>query len=564
MTMIKINGTGYETKAGETILETCLRNNIDVPYLCYHPDMQKQTRCRICIVEVNGKIQTSCNTLATDGMDILTDTEEIKKLRRMNMELMLAGKDFSSYKGTRFAEVAESVGVTTSRFGKNSNKKIDEDSPALIRDNNKCILCGRCVQKCQNVQTVNAIGFTNRGHATEVTPYFNRSLNDVACVQCGQCSLVCPTGAIKEQDNITGVMQAIADPEKIVLVQTAPSIRAAIGETQGMEPGSLVTKKMVSALRKLGFDRVLDTDFSADLTIVEEGTELISRIRNNGVLPMMTSCCPGWIKFMEHFYPDFMPNVSTCKSPQQMFGALVKTYYAEKNNMDPSKIVSVSVMPCTAKKFEIRRPEMRDSGYADVDHVLTTRELGDMVKSRGIDFQGLDEQDFDPLMGQSTGAAAIFGATGGVMEAALRTAADILEGKELESIEYQAVRGMDGIKEAEVEIAGMKLKVAVAHGLGNARKLFEHIRKNPAEYHFIEIMCCPGGCSGGGGQPIPTTNEIIKKRNEALYREDQGLPFRKSHKNPEIIRLYDEYIGSANSEKAHHLLHTGYSKKNQF
>ncbi len=560
---IVINNKEYEAEPGQTILEVCIENSIEVPHLCYHPDLEKQARCRICVVEANGRIVTSCNTKISDGMSVTTDNEELTKARKLNIELLLANHNPKG-EDNELAKLAKKLGVEKSRFERLYDKKTDDTSRAIYRDNNKCILCGRCVQKCQDIQSVYAIGFENRGHYTEVMPYYGYGLGEVACVQCGQCTNVCPSGAIVEKDYTQQVWEAINDENKTVIVQTAPSIRGTLGETQGMSPGSLVTGKMVAALRKIGFDRVLDTDFSADLTIVEESNELIERIKDKGVLPMITSCSPGWIKFIEHFFPKLLPHVSSCKSPQQMFGALLKTYYADKNRIDPARIVSVSIMPCTAKKFEMSRPEMKSSGFQDVDFVLTTRELGRMIREKGIEFEQLPDEFFDPVMGSSSGAAAIFGATGGVMEAALRTAADKLEGKELGEVEYHGVRGLKGIKEATVHIAGMDLNIAVAHGLGNARKLLELVEKDTSRYHFIEIMACPGGCVGGGGQPVPTNSAVIEKRASALYNQDSQLQLRKSHKNPEIVQLYDDFLGKPGSEKAHSLLHTRYVKRTQF
>ena len=562
MSQIMINGVQFEAKEGETILELCKRNNVEIPHLCYHPDLEAQARCRICVVSVNGKLVTSCNTKVIDGMNIITENDEIIKARKLNMELLLANHD-AKLEDNELGKVAKKLGVDKSRFDKIQDKTVDDSSAGIHHDNNKCILCGRCVQKCQTIQSVFAIGFENRGHYTEVNPYFNHGLGDVSCVLCGQCTNVCPSQALMEKDYTKEVTDAINDSDKVVIVQTAPSIRGTLGETQGMEPGSLVTGNMVAALRKLGFDKVLDTNFTADLTIVEEGNELIQRVKNKGVLPQITSCSPGWVKFIEHFYPELLPNLSSCKSPQQMFGTLLKTYYAKKNNIDPSKIVSVSIMPCIAKKYEMNRPEMKDSGFKDVDYSLTTRELGRMIKDAGIDFANLEDDKFDPIMGESTGAAAIFGATGGVMEAALRTAVDILEGKDLQEIEYTGVRGLKGIKEATVKVAGIDVSVAVAHGLGNARALMEMVKKYPSKYHFIEIMACPGGCVGGGGQPAPTNSEVVKKRSEALYAEDKGLTYRKSHKNPEIIQLYEEFLKEYGSHKAHELLHTKYTAMNE-
>ena len=563
MLNIEINGVQFKTEPGQTILEFCLSKNIEIPHLCWHPDLPAQAKCRICVVNVNGRLLTSCNTKLQDDMRIVTENEEIIKARKLNIELLLANHNLDE-EDTELSRLAEKLGVKESRFDKLHDKQIDQKSPAIMRDNNKCILCGRCIQKCQEVQRINAIGFANRGHYTEVSSFFGHSLADVACVTCGQCTNVCPSGAFTEKSYEKEVWEALKDPDKIVCVQTAPTIRATLGETQGMSAGSLVTGKMVAALRKLGFDKVLDTDFAADLTIVEEGTELINRIKNKGILPQITSCSPGWVKFLEHFYPELIPNLSSCKSPQQMFGALLKTYYAKKQNIDPKKIVSVSIMPCTAKKFECEREEMKNSGLKEVDYSLTARELGRMISQAGIDFKNLPDEWFDPVMGSSSGAGAIFGATGGVMEAALRTAADILEGKDLQQIEYHGVRGIKGIKEATVHIAGMDIRVAVAHGLGNARTLLKEVKENPSKYHFIEIMACSGGCVGGGGQPIPTNFDIIKKRAEALYKQDMDLELRKSHNNPEIIMLYDEFLEKYGSHKAHELLHTSYTKRNIF
>ena len=560
---IKINGNNFEGEQGKTILEICNDHGIEVPHLCYHRDLDKQARCRICVVKANGRIVSSCNTKAMDGMSIITDDDEIKKARKLNIELLIANHH-PKEEDNELAKLARKLGVERSRFEKIRSKKTDHTSVAISRDNNKCILCGRCVQKCQDIQTVHAIGFEDRGHDTEVMPYFGHGLGEIACVQCGQCTNVCPSGAIVEKDYTKEIEEAIKDPKKVVVVQTAPSIRGTLGETQGMEPGSLVTGKMVTALQKLGFDKVLDTDFAADLTIVEEGTELIHRIKNKGKLPMITSCSPGWINFIEHFYPELLPHVSSCKSPQQMFGAIAKTYYADKIRVDPKDMISVSIMPCTAKKYECDRKEMKDSGFKDVDYSITTRELGRMISKAGIDFKGLHDGWYDPLMGSSSGAAAIFGASGGVMEAALRTAADILTGEDLQEFEYHGVRGLKRIKEATVNVSGMDINVAIAHGLGNARKLLEIVKKEPSRYHFIEIMACPGGCVGGGGQPVPTDSEVIKKRSEALYDQDSQLALRKSHKNPEIIQLYSDFLGDFGGEKAHKLLHTSYIKKNRF
>jgi len=559
---IKINGKEIEAVEGKTILETADENNIEIPRLCYHEDMTPEARCRLCVVEINGKLTTSCNTKVQEGMDILTDSKKVLDSRKMNVELMLARLPEKSLpEDNRLYLLSKKLGIEKPRFERATPKKdLDDNNPSIIRDSSKCVLCGKCVQKCQAVQEVCAIGYAKRGINTSITAPFNHKLNDIPCMYCGQCSLVCPVDAIKERDDTEKVIAAIKDPKKHVVVQTAPAIRAAIGEEVGMPPGSLVTKKMVTALKKLGFDKVFDTDFAADLTIMEEGSELIERIKNNGVLPLITSCSPGWIKFCEHFYPELLPNLSSCKSPQQMFGAIAKTYYAKKNNINPADIFVVSIMPCTAKKFECTRPEMNSSGYQDVDAVLTTRELGRWLRKECIKFEDLEDSDFDPILGVSTGAGAIFGNTGGVMEAALRTAYELITGKELKNIEFTTVRGLKGLKEAEIDIDGLKVKVAVAHGLGNARRILDRV-KNGEKFHFIEIMTCPGGCIGGGGQPKPTNSEVLKKRIEALYKQDRELKYRKSHENPEVMTLYKEFLIKPLGEKSHKLLHTHYKQR---
>jgi len=563
---VRINKKDYAVEAGKTILDVCLENGIDVPFLCFHPELKPEGRCRMCIVNVDDRLMTSCNLMVKAGMQIETHTEEIEKLRKLNLELMLSNnKELLNNGENEVAKLAEKYNIKKEDLHFEEKKKtVDDLSPSLVRDNSKCILCGKCVQKCQQVQNVNAIGFIGRSHFSEIAPPFNHSLNAVSCIFCGQCSNVCPTGAIKEKEHIEEVKAAILDPNKIVVVQTAPAVRATLGETQGMPPGSLVTGKIVVALKQLGFDKVLDTAFAADLTIIEEGTGLIQRIKEKGILPMITSCSPGWIKFIEHFYPDLLPHLSSCKSPQQMFGAIVKTYYAEKNNIDPKNIVCVSIMPCTAKKYECTRPGMDSSGQQDVDYVLTTRELGKWLNEEGVKLSVLPDEQYDPLMGEASGAGTIFGATGGVMEAALRYVADKLEGKELDRLDYTQVRGFESVKESTVNIAGTKLNVAVVNGVGNVRKLLDDITAGKSKYHFIEVMACVGGCIGGGGQPMPTTRDIIKKRAEALYKADSALPVRKSHKNPEIIKLYADYLGEPGSKKARKLLYTKYVKRNKY
>jgi iron-only hydrogenase group A len=462
--------------------------------------------------------------------------------------------------------LSEKLGIRSLRFTRKEkeNIPIDVSTPAIIRDPAKCILCRRCVAVCHNVQGVGALYPINRGIDTVIAPVGGSPLTDVACALCGQCIHVCPVGAIYEVDETAKVWEALANPDLHVVVQTAPAIRVAIGEEMGMPPGSKVTGKLIAALRKLGFNRVFDTDFTADLTILEEGNELLQRLKNKGTLPMITSCSPGWIKYIEHYYPELLNHLSTCKSPQQMFGALAKTYYAEKARIPADKIFVVSVMPCTAKKYECQRTEMNDSGFQDVDVVLTTRELGRMLREVGIKFEILPDDKFDDPLGISTGAGVIFGATGGVMEAALRTVYEVVTGSELTKLEFEAVRGMESVKEASVDLNGTKIKVAVAHGLANAQKILEQIQMGTAEYQFVEIMCCPGGCIGGGGQPFPTNLETRMARIKAIYEEDQGMPIRKSHQNPAIKTIYEEFLGEPLSDKSHHLLHTHYTQRGKY
>ena len=586
MVNIKINGNDYKVQQNVTILEACKRAGITIPTLCYLEDVATNASCAVCVVEVKGarSLTRSCSTCVREGIEIATNSARIRDARKTSVELILANhpKDCLSCLRNQNCELqslAADLGIKDNGFVRTKKKEmLDTTSVSITRDPNKCILCGRCIAVCQNIQTVSAIGLSQRGIRTKVSTYMEKGLGNVACPNCGQCALVCPTGAIVERDDTAMVFEEIANPDKVVVVQTAPAIRVGIGEAMGMQPGSLVTGQMVAGLRRLGFSKVFDTQFTADLTILEEGHELIKRITTKGVLPMITSCSPGWIKFAEHFFPNSLAHLSTCKSPQQMFGSVAKTYYAAKMGIDPRKIVVVSVMPCTAKKYEAKRPEMMsafeywkekkawsdDDAFYDVDYVLTTRELARMFKETGVRFANLPAEEFDSPLGESTGAAVIFGATGGVMEAALRTAYEVVTGKSLADINFVAVRGMEGIKEAEVDMNGVKVKVAVAHTLKNARVLLEQIERKESPYAFIEVMTCPGGCLGGGGQPIPTTWEIRKKRAESIYKEDAGKPIRKSHENPQVAALYKEFLKEPLGEMSHHLLHTTYTKRGLF
>lgn len=573
MVKVTVDGQQVDVPKGSTILAAAKAAGIKIPTLCYHEDLEVKAMCRICVVEVVGAktLQTACSQPVNDGMVVITNSPAVRQARRMNLELLLSNHPQDCLNCVRnqrceLQALADQLGVKEQRFRPKTKTEYprDDSTAALIRDPEKCILCRRCVEVCHQIQSVGAISPINRGINTVIAPAGGVDLNDVACVQCGQCSLVCPVGAIYEQDHTERVWAALADSSKHVIVQTAPAIRVSIGEEFGMEPGQISTGKLVAALRRLSFDRVFDTDFTADLTIIEEGHELLARLNNGGTLPMITSCSPGWIKFIEHFYPEYLEHLSTCKSPQQMFGAIAKTYYAEKSGIDPKDIYVVSIMPCTAKKYECGRSEMTDSGYADVDAALTTRELAKMIRLAGIDFSNLPEEEYDDPLGISTGAGVIFGASGGVMEAALRTVYEVVTKETLPSLDFTAVRGLEGIKEAEVDLKGTKVKVAVANGLGNARKLMDLIKEGKADYQFIEIMCCPGGCIGGGGQPIPTSKDILEKRIKAIYETDAGLPLRKSHENPAVKTLYEEFLKEPLGEKSHHLLHTNYTKRGKY
>ncbi len=571
MVTFKIDGRTVTAEENTTVLEAALKEGIKIPTLCNLKDINNIGACRMCLVEDgrSHKLQASCVLPVSEGMEILTSTPKVLKARRSVLELILSDHDRSCLTCKRnqsceLQALAEELDVTEIEFdGERIVKTIDDVSPSVVRDNNKCILCRRCVAACANTQGVFAIGMQNRGFKTQIGSQFGKHLDEIACINCGQCIAACPTGALTEKDATKQVWNALADPNKFVIFQPAPAVRIALGEEFGMAMGTYSTGKMVTAMRRLGADRVFDVDFGADLTIMEEGTELLHRIKEGGTLPMITSCSPGWVKYCEHFYPEFIPNLSTCKSPNQMQGALAKTYFAEKNNLKPQDIYVVAVMPCTAKKFESQREEMGRDGYRDVDAVLTTRELARMIRQASIDYVNLPDGEFDSILGDSTGAAVIFGVTGGVMEAALRTVADILAGEDLEHLEYEDVRGLEGIKEATVSIAGMDIKVAIAHGTANASKLLESIKAGERTYHFIEVMGCPGGCVTGGGQPIvdARTRYFVDPRAErarATYQADRDMPIRKSHKNPAIDIIYKEFLGEPCGHKSHELLHTHY------
>lgn len=578
MINIKINNIPLTVEKGTTILEAAEKIGVKIPTLCFLKDLNEIGACRMCVAEVKGarSLVASCvYPIEREGTEIFTNSRKVQQSRKTTLELILSNHDRKCLSCPRngsceLQQMCYDFGVEDEcRYdGSNPKVKVDTSTAHLVRNNNKCILCRRCVAVC-NDQYVGVIGANNRGFDTEIGCYFNADLNDTSCVSCGQCTAVCPTGALVEKDSTDEVFAALDDPDKYVVVQTAPAIRATLGECFDMPIGTNVKGKMVTALKMLGFDKVFDTDFGADLTIMEEANEFIDRVKNGGTLPMITSCSPGWIKFCEFYYPDLLDNLSSCKSPQQMTGAMIKTYYAQKEGLNPEDIVVVSVMPCTAKKFEIGRDDQNAAGVPDVDVVLTTRELAKMIKASQIQFTKLPDSEFDPALGITTGAAAIFGATGGVMEAALRTAADTLTGQSLESIDYTEVRGTDGIKEATYNVAGMDVKVAVASGLTNAAKVLDKVRAGEADYQFIEIMCCPGGCVNGGGQPIQPASvrnftDLKAERAKALYEEDKNLPLRKSHDSPIIKQVYEEFLEKPGSHRAHELLHTSYVKREKY
>ena len=569
---IKINGMEVTAPAGSTILEAARIAGIEIPTLCFLKEINEIGACRMCVVEVKGarSLVAACVYPINPGMEVWTNTPKVLDSRKKTLELLLSNHRKECLSCVRsgnceLQQLCKDLGVTDEHYyaGEMSETSIDATAVHMVRDSSKCVLCRRCTAVCSKVQGIGVIGANERGFKSYIGTAFDMGLADTSCVSCGQCINVCPTGALYEKDAGDEVFAALADPDKYVIVQTAPSVRAGLGEEFGLPMGTNVEGKMAAALRRMGFDRVFDTDFAADMTIVEEANELVERVTKGGVLPMITSCSPGWVKFAEHYFPDMLPHLSSCKSPQQMFGGALKTYWAEKNGIDPAKIVSVSVMPCSAKKFEIGRPDQSASGYADVDIALTTRELARMIKKVGLRFTELPDEGFDDPMGESTGAGVIFGATGGVMEAALRTAVETITGEKLEKVEFHDVRGTEGIKEASYNVGGLEVNVCVASGLGNARKVLEAVRNGEKNYTFIEIMCCPGGCVNGGGQPqvsgsVRNFTDVRAIRAKVLYDDDAVKVYRKSHENPSIIKMYDEYFGKPGSHKAHEVLHTSY------
>jgi NADH-quinone oxidoreductase subunit G len=576
--MIKatINKIEVEVEEGTTILQAARHAGFRIPTLCYNPDLTPEGSCGLCVVEIEGfpAMKRACMTRLEKGWKVHTNTAKIRNARKEIVELILSNHDMDCLtcvknQACELQHVAKLVGINTLTYRRLEQRlPIDRTSAAIVRDPNKCILCGRCIQVCSHIQTVNALCLDQRGFDTQITDAFNQGMGNSVCVNCGQCTVYCPVGALYEKSHVDKVWEALSDPDKHVVVQEAPAVRAMLGEEFGMEPGTLVSGKMHAALRRLKFDAVFDTNFTADLTIMEEGTEIVDRITKNRDLPVITSCSPGWVKFLETFYPDLVKNASSAKSPQQMFGTLSKTYYSELKGIAPEKIVSISIMPCTAKKFECERPELRTNGHQDVDYVLTTREIARMLKEAGIDLKEMPDEPADDPLGEYTGAGTIFGATGGVMEAALRSAFFLITGRELENPDIMALRGMAGVKELEVDVDGLKIKTAVAHGLGNARKLLDKISEQIAatgksEYQIVEVMACPGGCVGGGGQPWGSDMARRARRGQTLYAEDRAMPHRRSHENPSITAIYEKYLGRPYTGKAHTLLHTHYVKRSR-